>query len=163
MSNDNKPDAEKNLPVLRNKDDVALWTAKDGAKHQLSGHITLDGQKSNVIGFINDTDRDGNSLKQPYVALSRNTAPEGETPKWETVATGNAMNHRSDDKPVYFDEMIFNVKGEDNKTFTAYVGRGCPPEFQQQLGFTSPVVERPQRDAPANDDAAEDEPGSPRP
>ena len=160
MSNENAPESAKNLPVLRNKNDVALWPAKDGAKHHMAGHITLDGQKTNVIGFINDTDRDGNPLKQPYVALSRNTAAEGETAKWETVATGNAMNHRSDDKSVYFDEMIFNLKGDDKKTFTAFVGRGCPADFQQQLGFASPVVARPDKDEPAPE---EDEPSGPRP
>lgn len=162
MSNDNTPAAESNRPALRNKDDVALWPAKDGAKHHLSGHITLDGQKTNVIGFINDTDRDGNALKQPYVALSRNTAGEGQPPKWDTVATGNAMNHRSDGKEIYFDEMIFNVKGEDKKTFTAFVGSGCAPEFQQQLGFTSPVVARPAKE-PAPEQAEDDEPSGPRP
>lgn len=162
MSNENTPAADSNRPALRNKDDVALWPAKDGAKHHLSGHITLDGNKVNVIGFINDTDREGNALKQPYVSLSRNTAGEGQPPKWETVATGNAMNHRSDDKPVYFDEMIFNVKGQDKKTFTAFVGKGCPAEFQQQLGFTSPAVERPAKAAPA-EEAEEEEAASPRP
>lgn len=163
MSNENSPAAESNRPALRNKDDVALWPAKDGAKHHLSGHITLDGQKVNVIGFLNDTDSDGNALKSPYVALSRNTAAAGEAPKWETVATGNAMNHRSDDKPVYFDEMIFNVKGQDKKTFTAFVGNGCSSELQRQLGFTSPVVARPAKAEAAEEQAEEEEPASPRP
>ena len=163
MSNDNTPAAESNRPALRNKDDLALWPAKEGASHHLSGHITLDGQKINVIGFINDTDRDGNALKQPYIAISRNAAGEGQDPKWQTVATGNAMNHRSDGKPVYFDEVIFNTKGDDKKTFTAFVGKGCSPEFQQQLGFTSPVAERPAKAEAAAEQAEEDEPAGPRP
>ena len=166
MSNENTP-AETNRPALRNKDDVALWPAKDGASHHLSGHITLDGQKVNVIGFINDTDRDGQPLKQPYVALSRNTAAGDAPAKWATVATGNAMNHRSDGKPVYFDEVIFNVKGEDKKTFTAFVGNGCSEDLQRQFGFTSPVVARPAKADSAAEEAPEvsddDEPAGPRP
>jgi hypothetical protein len=162
MSNEQTPGAkEPNLPVLRNKDDVALWPTKAGDKALLSGHITLDGQKIQVRAFRNDTDRDGNTLAHPYLSLTTNAAPQGEPPQWKAVAYGNAVNTRKDDKPVYFDQIIFNVAGSD-KTFSAYAGKGCTDEFHQQLGFTSAQVQRPEKQA-APEAADEDAPGGPSP
>lgn len=141
-------------PVLRKKDDVALWPTKDGDKAFLSGYVTLDGEKVYVRAFLNDTDKEGNQLAHPYLSLTTNTAAKGEPPVWKTVAYGNAMNSRKDDKEVYFDQMIFNVAGSGD-TFGAFVGKGCTEELHRQLGFTSPQIARPVRsaedDQPDND------------
>lgn len=166
MSNENTP----NPPVLKNshkqpdgsyKDEVALWPTKEGDKALLSGFVTIDGQKTQVRAFINDTDKDGNKLKSPYLSLTTNTAGEGQPPQWKNVAFGNAMNQRSDGKPVYFDQVIFNVAGSD-KSFNAYAGKGCTEDFHAKLGFTSPQVARPAKeDAPAP--AEEEEHAGPKP
>lgn len=148
MSNEDKhEDKTPNPPWLRNGNELALWPTKAGDRAALSGHVTLDGERIQVRAFINDTDKEGAKLDHPYLSLSRSTAGTGEDAKWKTFAYGNAMNKRSDGKPVYFDQVIFNVAGDSDKTFSAYVGRGCTDEFHQQLGFTSPQIERPAREA----------------
>lgn len=165
MSNDSTHDSSKepNPPVLRFKNEVALWPTKEGDKALLSGHITLDDKKIQVRAFRNDTDRDGNTLAHPYLSLTTNTAAKGEAAQWKAVAYGNAMNSRSDGKPVYFDQVIFNVAGSD-KSFSAYAGKGCTSEIHQQLGFTSAQQQRPEKDAPVEAPAVDDdEPGSPCP
>ncbi len=158
MSNEQTHDSakESNPPVLRFKNEVALWPTKEGDKALLSGHITLDGQKLQVRAFRNDTDREGNTLAHPYLSLTTNTAAKGEPAQWKAVAYGNAMNSRSDGKPVYFDQIIFNVAGSD-KSFSAYAGKGCTNEIHQQLGFTSPQAPRPEKDAPAEAPSADED------
>lgn len=151
MSNENTP----NPPALRFKDEVALWPTKEGDKAALSGYITLDGQKLQVRGFINDTDKEGNKLKSPYLALTHNGAAEGEPAQWKNIAYGNAVNSRRDGKEVFFDQVIFNVAGSE-KTFSAYAGRGMTDDLHGQLGFTSPQVQRPEK-APAAEAEAEEE------
>ena len=155
-----------NPPALRFKDELLLWPTKDGDKAALSGFATVDGQKLQVRGFINDTDKEGNKLEHPYVSLTTNTADQGDTPAWKNVAFGNAVNSRKDGKEVYFDQIIFNVAGSE-KTFNAYAGRGMTDELHGRLGFTAPQVQRPAKDndapAPAAEQAEEDEPSGPRP
>lgn len=160
MSDEHKQEKTPNPPVLRNKDDVALWPTKEGDKAILSGHVTLDGQKIQVRAFVNDVDKEGNKLAHPYVSLTTNTAPAGQPPQWKAIAFGNAMNSRKDGKPVYFDQVIFNVAGSD-KSFNAYTGKGCTEELHKQLGFTSPRIERPAREAAAAPE--EEESAGPRP
>lgn len=152
MSNENTP----NPPVLRYKNDLALWPTKDGDKAALSGYATIDGQKLQVRAFINDTDKEGNKLAHPYLSLTTNGASAGEPAQWRNVAYGNAMNTRSDGKDVYFDQVIFNVAGSE-KTFNAYAGQGMTDDLHQQLGFTSPQIQRPAKEADAPAPADEEE------
>lgn len=152
-SSDAKP-----LPALRYKDDVALWPAKDGDKALLTGHVTINNEKVRVRVFLNDHDKEGNVLAHPYLSATTNTAADGAPPVWKTVAYGNAVNNRKDGKDVYFDQVIFNLAGEE-KTFNAYVGKGCSEELHKLLGFTSPQIQRPAKevkDAPAAEDAVQD-------
>lgn len=156
-----------NPPVLRNKDDFALWPTKEGDKAILFGYAKIDDQKLQVRAFINDSDKDGNKLAHPYLSLTTNTAAEGQPPQWKNVAFGNAVNKRSDGKEVYFDQIIFNVSGSD-KTFNAYAGRGITDDLHTQLGFTSPQIQRPAKEAapaPAEEaaPAEEEENAGPRP
>jgi len=165
MSNENTPaqdstEKTKSPPWLRS-DNLALWPTKEGDKAVLSGHVTLDDKKIFVRGFINETDAEGKPLKAPYLSLTHNTAAKDADPKWETLARGNAMNHRKDEKPVYFDEVIFNVAGND-KTFKAFVSRDCPAEFQTKLGFAEAVQPRPAKEAP-EEVAEQSEDDSPSP
>lgn len=148
MPNTNVPQGgeEKALPALRYKDEVALWPTKEGDKAALSGHVTVDGQKVRVRGFINDTDKEGNTLAHPYLSLTTNPAAEGQPAAWKTLAYGNAVNSRKDGKDVYFDQVIFNVAGTD-KTFSAYVGKGCTEALHKQFGFTSAQIQRPSKEA----------------
>lgn len=165
MSTENTPaDKTPNPPALRFKDDLALWPTKPGDKAILSGFVPIDGQKTQVRAFLNDTDKEGNKLAHPYLSLTSNTAADGQPAQWKTVAFGNAVNSRKDDKPVYFDQIIFNVAGTD-KSFNAYTGRGITEDLHKQLGFTSPQVERPAKeaDAPAPAEPEDDEPAGPRP
>lgn len=163
MSTENTP----NPPALRFKNELLLWPTKEGDKAALSGFVTIEGQKLQVRGFINDTDKEGNKLEHAYVSLTTNTAAQGESPAWKNVAFGNAVNSRKDGKEVYFDQIIFNVAGSD-KTFNAYAGRGMTEDLHGRLGFTSPQVQRPAKepDAPAQDgqeQGEDDEPSGPRP
>jgi hypothetical protein len=158
MSNENTP----NPPVLRNKAELALWPTKDGDKAILSGYATMDGQKIQVRAFLNDSDKEGNKLAHPYLSLTTNTAAEGQPAQWKNVAYGNAVNKRSDGKDVYFDQVIFNVAGSE-KTFNAYAGRGMNDDLHKQLGFTSPLVQRPAKEAATAPAEEEEEAASPRP
>lgn len=157
-------DTEKsNPPFLRNGDDLALWPAKDDSKALLSGHITLGGEKRHVFAFLNDTDRDGTPLDHPYLSFSSNVAPKGEAAQWKTIAYGNAINSRKDDKPVYYDQLVINAAGDRETTCTAFVARGCPPEFQAKLGFAQAVIPRPEKTEPKNAESHEPEAECPTP
>lgn len=155
----------KPLPALRYKDEVALWPTKKDDKALLTGHVTVNGEKSYVRVFLNTEDKEGNALSHPYLSVTTNTAAKDAPAAWKTLAYGNAVNSRKDGKEVYFDQVIFNLAGDDKKTFNAYVGKGCSEELHRQLGFTSPQIQRPAKEAKEANAAeetpdAEDEPAS---
>jgi hypothetical protein len=138
-------------PVLRSDDDLALWPTRKGDKAALFGYATIDGHTLLVRAFINDTDKEGNKLAQPYLSLTTNTAADGKPAKWKNVAYGNAVNGCDDGKDVYFDQIIFHVAGSE-ETFPAYAGRGMTDDLHRELGFTSPQIPRPAKeDAPTQE------------
>lgn len=78
--------------------------------------------------------------------MSARTIDQGSgEPSYKQVATGNAMNQRSDDQEVYFDTILFNT--EDGKVVQARVTKTMSAEMHKAIGFANEIVARPAKDA----------------
>ena len=175
-NNAEKPQVAR--PVMRsvvNRDGkwfetAVLWkNANPDSKAAFSGQIDIngDGRREHVFGFINDR-KDGSGGK--VISLTTNyTNPQSGEMGFRQVAIGNVVNHRSDDKPVYFDTVLFNPVDESGKTIegstpvSVYVTKDCDAEFHAKLGFASARVDRPKKEDAPEDDAGYDNPRGPTP
>lgn len=110
----------------------------------LTGWVLAAGNKHHVIAHINERkpDMTTGEVKPNFLVLSELVSKEGEEERWEELGHGNAMNRRSDNKAVYFDEMLFNVKGE---ILNARITQKVDQSLHRQLGFENPRVDRPDR------------------
>ncbi len=119
---------------------VLLFRGKDDT--YLTGFVLAGGVKHQVIAHINERKPDTSTgeVKPNFIVLSELVSREGEEDKWEQIGHGNAMNRRSDGKPVYFDELLFKVGDE---TLNARVTKKVDAGLHRQLGFEQDRVERP--------------------
>jgi hypothetical protein len=126
---------------------VLLFKAPDTA--YLQGFVQIDGQKHQVIGHINKRkpNTDTGEVKANFITLSELDLA---TEKWREVGHGNAVNRRSDNKPVFYDEVLFNVQGE---TLRARLSAGVDATLQRSLGFDFPRVPRTKSQAGQSDHA----------
>ncbi len=87
-----------------------------------------------------------------YITLRVNRGTDSE-PRWETIGTGNAVNHRADGKAVRFNQVIFNVKDlEGNEVIIrAYTTREAPREVREALGFAQDAIPREKREQPEHE------------
>jgi hypothetical protein len=69
---------------------------------------------------------------------------DAKNPRWREIGYGNAVNHRADGKPVYFDEVLFNI---GNDVVKARATGSVDSELHRSLGF----VEARKSRAAAND------------
>ncbi|VFR81315.1 hypothetical protein ISE1_2739 [plant metagenome] len=126
----------------------------EGKGDFLQGYVVANGQKRDVIAHLNERkpDPETGEVRPGFLKLSERGG-KGEDATWREVGYGNAMNHRRDDKQVFFDTVLFNVEGE---TLNARVTKHVTPEMHQKLGFTSPRVDRPKSEKSAKADQAEE-------
>lgn len=119
---------------------VLLFRGKNDT--YLTGFVLAGGVKHQVIAHINERKPDTSTgeVKPNFIVLSELVSREGEEDKWNQIGHGNAMNRRSDGKPVYFDELLFKVGDE---TLNARVTKNVDAALHRQLGFEQARVDRP--------------------
>lgn len=145
-------DQESKSPVLRgiarNPESGEFETTVllfKGKGDYLQGFIMQDGHKHQVLAHINErkADEDTGEIKPNFLKLSKSEG-QGDNVQWTELGFGNAVNKRGDEKPVYHDEVLFNVNG---KTISARLGKDVSDELHTKLGFTSARVERPKSES----------------
>lgn len=116
-----------------------------GKGDYLQGFIMQDGNKHQVLAHINErkADEGTGEIKPNFLKLSK-AEGQGDDVQWTELGFGNAVNKRADDKPVFHDEVLFNVNG---KTISARLGKDVSEELHAKLGFTSARVERPKNES----------------
>jgi hypothetical protein len=134
---------------------VLLFKGKNAG--YLTGYVVANGEKHDVIGHINErkVDQATGEVKPNFITLSH-LVGDG----WQDLGHGNAINRRSDTKPVYFDEVLFNVKGE---ILSARVTDKVDSLLHRQLGFENQRVDRPARSHKPDGSKAEKSEPAPSP
>lgn len=129
---------ERNKETGKFEETVLLFKGKGD---YLQGFIISGGEKHQVLAHINERKPDASTgeIKPNFLKLSK-AEGQGDAVQWTELGFGNALNKRTDGKPVYFDEVLFNVGG---KTISARLGKGVSEELHAKLGFASSRVERP--------------------
>ncbi|WP_029000930.1 LPD7 domain-containing protein [Azohydromonas australica] len=123
------------------RNEVAVLLFKGEGNH-LQGYLIIDGKRQPVIAHITQraADPDTGEVRPNYLRLHVNDG-NPKHPQWREIGYGNAINHRGDGKPVYFDEMLLNVGREVLK---ARVTGSVEPPLHRSLGF---IESRKQRSA----------------
>jgi Large polyvalent protein-associated domain 7 len=118
-----------------------------GKGDYLQGFITAQGQKHQVIVHMNERKPDpGTGELRPNFLRISEAQGDAKSPQWREIGYGNAVNHRADGKPVYFDEVLFNI---GNDVVKARATASVDPELHRRLGFMEVRTSRPA----ANDSA----------
>ncbi|MBY9629139.1 hypothetical protein KUU78_30985 (plasmid) [Pseudomonas aeruginosa] len=116
-----------------------------GKGDYLQGYIKVGDEKRHVIAHINErkADQETGEIKPNFLKLSE-AQGKGDDTSWKEIGFGNAVNRRSDGKPVYFDEVLFSVGSEVVK---ARITKNVDDELHRKLGFVEPRQARPKDDA----------------
>ncbi|MCU1738069.1 MULTISPECIES: LPD7 domain-containing protein [unclassified Pseudomonas] len=114
-----------------------------GRGDYLQGFMKVDGVKHQVIAHLNERKPDlaTGEIKPNFIKLSK-AVGQGDDTKWEEFGFGNALNKRNDQKPVYFDDVLFSIGG---KTLSARITKNVDEEMHRKLGFVQERVARPER------------------
>ncbi|NWC90511.1 LPD7 domain-containing protein [Pseudomonas reactans] len=114
-----------------------------GKGDYLQGFMKVDGVKHQVIAHLNERkpDQSTGEIKPNFIKLSK-AVGQGDDTKWEEFGFGNALNKRNDQKPVYFDDVLFNIGGN---TLSARVTKNVDEEMHRKLGFVQERIARPER------------------
>lgn len=112
-----------------------------GKGNYLQGYVKVGDQKHQVLAYLNERmpDKITGKVKPNYIKLCE-PRNDGDDTKWQEIGFGNAVNHRKDEKPVYFDEVLFSVGG---KVIKAQITRHVDEELHRKLGFQEPRKARP--------------------
>ncbi|MDN7527658.1 LPD7 domain-containing protein [Burkholderia orbicola] len=125
----------------------------------LQGFIKVGDEKRHVIAHLNERkpDQETGEVKPNFITLTeaQNT---GDETTWKQIGYGNAVNRRTDNKPVYFDEVLFSV---GNQLVGGRVTRHCDDELHRKLGFVEDRKPRPPKED--NKSSANKEDTSPKP
>lgn len=99
----------------------------------LQGFIMIGGQKRQVIVHMNERkpNSETGELRPNFLRISE-AQGDAKNPQWREIGYGNAVNHRADGKPVYFDEVLFNV---GNDVVKARATGSVDAALQRSLGF----------------------------
>ncbi|OWY38867.1 hypothetical protein CEK28_10585 [Xenophilus sp. AP218F] len=139
-----------------------------GSDDYLQGFIQVGDQRQQVMVRMVERkpDETTGEVKPPFLAVYA-AQGHGDKMNWTQIGHGNAVNQRSDNKPVYFDEVLFSIDGQRIK---ARVNKAVDPELHRSLGFQSPREDRPPRNTapaqtaqPADAPAAKQRQGARRP
>lgn len=114
-----------------------------GKGDYLQGFMKVEGVKHQVIAHLNERkpDEGTGEIKPNFIKLSK-AVGQGDDTKWEEFGFGNALNKRNDQKPVYFDDVLFNIGG---KTLSARITKNVDEDMHRKLGFVQDRVARPER------------------
>jgi hypothetical protein len=118
-----------------------------GKGNYLQGFVKIGDEKHQVIAHINERkpDPDTGEIKPNFLTLSE-AHGNGDDTKWKQLGFGNAVNQRSDGKPVYFDEVLLKV-GDD--LVKARTTKHVDSDMHQKLGFQEPRQSRPKEEQKA--------------
>lgn len=118
-----------------------------GKGNYLQGFVKTGGEKHQVIAHINERkpDPDTGEIKPNFLTLSE-AHGNGDDTKWKQLGFGNAVNQRSDGKPVYFDEVLLKV-GDD--LVKARTTKHVDSDMHRKLGFQEPRQSRPKEEQKA--------------
>ncbi|UIT53445.1 LPD7 domain-containing protein [Xylella fastidiosa] len=100
----------------------------------LQGFIKVGNEKHQVIAHINErknVDLESGEIKPNFLKLVE-AHSNGDDTQWKQLGFGNAVNRRSDGKPVYFDEVLFKV---GNEIINARITKNVDDELHRKLGF----------------------------
>ncbi|WP_228762902.1 LPD7 domain-containing protein [Xylella fastidiosa] len=100
----------------------------------LQGFIKVGNEKHQVIAHINErknVDLESGEIKPNFLKLVE-AHSNGDDTEWKQLGFGNAVNRRSDEKPVYFDEVLFKV---GNEIINARITKNVDDELHRKLGF----------------------------
>ena len=144
----NQKDGDDQMLILRGviKDgtdyDTTVLLFK-GKGDYLQGFMKVEGVKHQVIAHLNERKPDPatGEIKPNFIKLSK-AVGQGDDTKWEEFGFGNALNKRNDQKPVYFDDVLFNIGG---KTLSARITKDVDEDLHRKLGFVQDRVARPER------------------
>jgi hypothetical protein len=117
---------------------MALYQGKGD---YLQGFVKVNGEKHQVLAFINERQPDPKTgeTKPSFITLSEPSAQISGDTLWNQIGHGNAINRRADGKPVFFDEVLFNVGGTFLKS---KVTQQVDSHMHNKLGFVEPRKER---------------------
>lgn len=130
-----------------------------GKGDYLQGFVKVGDEKHHVIAHMNERknpDPETGEIKPNFLKLVE-AHGNGDDTNWKELGFGNAVNRRSDGKPVYFDEVLFSVGSEVIK---ARITKNVDDELHRKLGFQEARQARPKDDG--NSSAAPGE-ASPKP
>ena len=109
-----------------------------GKGDYLQGFIKVGDEKRQVIAHINErkVNQETGEIKPNFLKLSEpHGNGNGNDTSWKEIGFGNAVNRRSDGKPVYFDEVLFSVGSEVVK---GRITKNVDAELHRKLGFQEP-------------------------
>ncbi|MDQ0655203.1 LPD7 domain-containing protein [Pseudomonas cedrina] len=154
VNNDNGDDQKlilRGVTKVGDEYDTTVLLFK-GKGDYLQGFMKVDGVKHQVIAHLNERkpDESTGEIKPNFIKLSKAVGKDDDT-KWEEFGFGNALNKRNDQKPVYFDDVLFNIGG---KTLSARITKNVDEDMHRKLGFVQDRVARPER-AKAGEQPAE--------
>ncbi|WP_321959532.1 LPD7 domain-containing protein [Burkholderia cenocepacia] len=111
----------------------------------LQGFIKVGNEKHQVIAHMNERknpDPETGEIKPNFLKLVEPHG-NGDDTNWKELGFGNAVNRRSDGKPVYFDEVLFSV---GNEVIKARITKNVDDELHRKLGFQEARQARPKDD-----------------
>ncbi len=112
----------------------------------LQGFIKVGDEKHQVIAHMNERknpDPETGEIKPNFLKLVEPHG-NGDDTNWKELGFGNAVNRRSDGKPVYFDEVLFSV---GNEVIKARITKNVDDELHRKLGFQEARQARPRDDS----------------
>ncbi|PRZ56474.1 hypothetical protein BX589_101124 [Paraburkholderia fungorum] len=149
---------------------TVLWLATTSDPKRLEGKFAPpwadDAPELRARAYLNERTADRATGEIPidpvtgqtkkYINLRANLGTDAE-PRWETIAMGNAVNHRADGKPVRFNEVIFNFKTPDGEELAlrVYTTRDAPREVREAMGFAQDMIPREKREQPEHEAQSE--------
>ncbi|RBB62298.1 LPD7 domain-containing protein [Xanthomonas oryzae] len=116
-----------------------------GKGDYLQGFVKVGDEKHHVIAHMNERknpDQETGVIKPNFLKLVE-AHGNGDDTKWKEIGFGNAVNPRSDGKPVYFDQVLFSV---GNDVIKARITKNVDDELHRKLGFQEARQARPKYD-----------------
>ena len=129
--------------------DTTVLLMKAAQKPYLTGFLVVDGVKRQVVAHINNRKPDPQTgVRKPnFLVISELISRDGDADSWKEIGFGNALNRRSDGKPLFYDEFLFSVEGH---SIGARITSNVDPALHSMLGFEHARKERPEHNsAPA--------------
>jgi phage/plasmid primase-like uncharacterized protein len=119
-----------------------------GVGDYMQGFIVVEGRKRQVIAHMTPRPPDAQTgeLHPDFLRISE-LQGDAQNACWREIGYGNAVNHRTDGKPVHFDEVLLRVGKELVKVRD--VGQVDSP-WHQKLGFFEAKKPRSSPQSPAH-------------